>query len=65
MEERRKVYGWLVRDKNTAVGCSYKMGMAGYGVYQTVEIRFDLFSTKSLSRVERVERVDIWEKFAF
>ena len=58
MEESRKVYGWLVRDKNAAVGCLSKKGMAGYGVYQTVEIRSDLFSTKSLSRVEHVERVD-------
>ena len=22
MEESRKVYGWLVRDRNAAVGCS-------------------------------------------
>jgi hypothetical protein len=32
MEESRKVYGWLVRDENAAVGCSSKKGMAGYGV---------------------------------
>ena len=32
MEENRKVYGWLVRDGNAAVGCSSKKGMAGNGV---------------------------------
>jgi hypothetical protein len=48
------------------------VGMAGYGVFQTVEIRSDLFSTKSFSRVatfakataaeEHVERVDLWKE---
>ena len=44
MEESRKVYGRLVRDRNAAVGCSSKKGMAGCGVSQTVEIRSVLFS---------------------
>ena len=58
MEESRKVYGWLARDRNAAAGCSCKKGMVGCGVFQTMEIRSDLFSTKSFSRVEHVERVE-------
>ena len=55
MEESRKVYGWLVRDRNVAVGCSSKKGMAEYGVSQTVEIRSGLISTAYSLELVRID----------
>ena len=55
MEESRKVYGWLVRGGFAAVGCLSKKGMAGGGIFQTVEIRSDLFSTVYSPEVVKID----------
>ena len=53
MEESRKVYGWLVCDRNAAVGCLSKKGMAG--VASSKQWKLGLFSTIYSAEVVRID----------
>ena len=56
MEESRKVYGWLVRDRNAAVGCSFMWawrGMVSSKQWKLGLTCFPLFYSSELVKVDK------------
>ena len=49
MKESRKVYGWLVRDKNAAVGCSSMWAWRGMASSKQWELGLTYFPLKVLA----------------